>query len=182
MWVRKAGAQRQFALKFPEKQGHQAGAALLDRQVPGGVPQGHVGFAVFWVGLKPIGAGRQGVQAEISTQPVAVIIGLVGTEFALEDVFLIAPQFFGSDIDFMEFLLGRKFWLLYHHLDVLQLQTVALFKGYPAAKAGEEIEHFFPGFNGRIPHHHMAPGVAGKILDFNFGKRHLTPLKFREWI
>ena len=90
------GAEGQFALKLPEKQRHQAGAALLDRQVPGGVPQGHVRFAVLGVGFKAVGAGRQGIQAEIGPQPVAVVIGLIGPEFAPEDVFLVAPQFLGS--------------------------------------------------------------------------------------
>ncbi len=63
---------------------------------------------------------------------------------------------------------------LHHHLDVLQLQAVALLQGHPAAEAGQQIQNFLPGFYGRIPHHHVAPGVAGKILDFHFGKRHFS--------
>ena len=103
------GAEGQFALKLAEKQGHQAGAALLDRQVPGGVPQGHVRFAVLGVFYRRSAQACQGIQAEIGPQPVAVVIGLIRPEFAPEDVFLIAPQFLGSDIDFLEFLLCLEF-------------------------------------------------------------------------
>ena len=172
----KGGAERQFALKFPKKQRYQARAALLDRQVPGVVPQGHVRFAIFGVGLKAVGAGLQGIQAEIGPQPVAVVIGLIRPQFAPENVFLIAPQFLGSDIDCLEFLLGLEFRLLHHHLDVLQLQAVALLQGHPAAEAGQQIQNFLPGSDGRIPHHHMAPGVAGEVLNFYFRKRYFSAL------
>jgi hypothetical protein len=71
------GAQGQFVIKLPKIQRHQAGAALHPAQIAGVVPQGDVRFAVLRVLFKAVSASRQGVQAEILPQAVAVIIGLV---------------------------------------------------------------------------------------------------------
>ena len=59
---------------------------------------------------------------------MAVVVGFIGPEFAPEDICLVAPQFLGVEIDFMEFLVCLEFRLFHHYLDVLQLQTIALFQ------------------------------------------------------
>ncbi len=65
LWVRKVALRVNLSLKLPKIQRHQARVALFDRQVPGGIPQGHVRFAVLGIGFQAVGAGCQGIQAEV---------------------------------------------------------------------------------------------------------------------